>query len=312
MRDKTNNDKKAEAAKEYQELAKEAGKYKSLEEFSKHCLFHGSSEGPFYGTFTRRSSDGITLWTTDDPRIAQNYIPETGIRAFFHAPEKYELNKGIAPHDYDEHIEKLVGAEFSEIQYHSADIGRHNLKSWVSNVPRTHQDVADALKKLGYEPDEHGTYEIKYHNDEIVPADFKQESTLHIFTGIENLSLYDLRGGGDLMNPDYWRSEEFKLCEKAGYDGVIIDDFAQSKSMGNYGHTSFGLFESGYHKLKEYRIPAKNFDDFENSKAKMTEEFRGFYNELTDKTYELYEINSLRESKNDRDEIVLDNEELER
>lgn len=158
----------------------------------------------------------------------------------------------------------------------------------------------DALKKLGYEPGEHGTYEIKYHNDEIVPADFKQESTLHIFTGTENLNLFDLRGSGDLMSPDYWKHDEFRVCEYAGYDGVIIDDFAQSKSEGNYGHTSMGLFESGYHKLTEYRIPARNFDDFENSKSKTTEEFTGLYNELTDKSPELDEINSLRESREER------------
>lgn len=95
----------------------------------------------------------------------------------------------------------------------------------------------------------------------ILPSNYSMPGNLYIFNGASKLNLYDMSTGeGDLMNVQYHEIDTFKKIDDAGFDGVIIDDFAQSKTYGNVGHESVGLFERGIKKLSSLSIPAKNYD----------------------------------------------------
>ena len=263
-------------------LIQEAKKYKSAEEFVKEkekdftndMLFHGSSEGRFSGDFKKSSHDGITVWTAESPEIAQNYIPKSGssqsIKIY---PD--ELKKEITPSDTDT-IKKLSGAKFKNVEYYKYPTGEDNIsspKSWETVKKATMGDVKNNLKEMGYKPDSDGFYDIIFDNEgNIASPEYSMPSELYIFKGKNKLKLKDIRTSreGDLMDVDYNKFDDIKKAESEGYDGVIINDFAQSKKQGNVGHKSIGLFESGYKKLEKTKIDAKNFDDL-SSKEKTPE-----------------------------------------
>ncbi len=115
------------------------------------------------------------------------------------------------------------------------------------------------LKQLGYKPNGCESYDsncywelkIKFLNngeERILPANFRESGRLLTIVPKRDLKIYDLTNGGklegDLMEPDYHKTDLFRLAEKNGFDGVKINDFAQIEGVGNYGHTSIGLFKN--------------------------------------------------------------------
>lgn len=105
---------------------------------------------------------------------------------------------------------------------------------------------------LGYQPKSPSSspcyiqWPVKYDGDIPRPADYKIMGKLLTIITQKDFFIYDLTLGGkiegDLMEPDYHQVALFKKLKDTGYDGVKINDFAQTKMWGNMGHRSIGLF----------------------------------------------------------------------
>src|SRR5690606_31266806 len=126
-------------------------------------------------------------------------------------------------------------------------------------------DAIDTLNALGYTPDENDIYRIKCvtkENDrEIMPASYREPGRLYILKGRENLNLLDIsKGESDGLDLQYNDFGSFAKAREAGYDGVIIDDFLQSRNWGNVGHRAIAIFETGLQKMEHTNITAYNHD----------------------------------------------------
>lgn len=117
--------------------------------------------------------------------------------------------------------------------------------------------VNDKLKSLGYEPDSSVGPNESYlwninvdNNDNILPPDYKTKGKLYIIIPQRDMKMYDISTGeGDINDVQYNSLDLFRELEEQGYDGIIIDDFAQHNKMGNFGHKSFGFFKTAYDSL---------------------------------------------------------------
>ena len=128
----------------------------------------------------------------------------------------------------------------------------------VDPINKKREYVNNYLKKLGYEPDTlsgNNNYKlkIKYENGEevVLPKDYRTKGRLLILTPKETLNIFNMRTSveGDLTDLDYHKIDIFRKVEKEGYDGVLINDFAQIESEGNFGHKSIGIFNDSINKL---------------------------------------------------------------
>ncbi len=132
--------------------------------------------------------------------------------------------------------------------------------------------VNEKLKALGYKPK---NTEDKYINNyywrilldknyQIAPANFNAKGRLFILKPKRDLKIYDTtnkeRIDPDLLNKDYYRFDWFEAAKKKGYDGIKINDFAQTEKMGNMGHTSIGLFPETIKDIEIETIPASHPD----------------------------------------------------
>jgi hypothetical protein len=139
-------------------------------------------------------------------------------------------------------------------EYYKADADWH-----ATQEERFKQWIKERLKEFGYEPDKNSGYRLKETMKDgksvLLPADYQLPGTLLIFEPLQDLRIFDMTYGGskdgDLMEPDYRQYETFKRLAEQGYDGVKINDFAQSESQGNVGHTAIGLFADALPKIKE-------------------------------------------------------------
>jgi len=87
---------------------------------------------------------------------------------------------------------------------------------------------------------------------------------LFVLEVISPLRILDIsEGEGDLLNLQYHKLDSFQQAKQDGYDGVKIDDFAQSETFGNYGHSSIGLFNKDKIKIKKV-IDASHPDEGES------------------------------------------------
>lgn len=150
-----------------------------------------------------------------------------------------ELIEKIKPFDSESkrlrrEIEQL-SARDKEI---AAEIRNLNIKE------RQLELVRHRLAEKKYEPDWDGRYKIKFHNGQAVTGDYKLPGKMLTVTLKRDMRMLDISTGEpDLNNVQYHNHELFKNAREQGYDGVIIDDFAQSEVHGNFGHTSFGFFK---------------------------------------------------------------------
>lgn len=99
------------------------------------------------------------------------------------------------------------------------------------------------------EKNEHNyRYEIQTSFNKILKSGESHKGKLIIITLKKDFKFYDntMGGsiGGDLTDLEYHKVGMFREVEKRGYDGIIINDFAQSEDMGNYGHKSYGIFSN--------------------------------------------------------------------
>lgn len=103
------------------------------------------------------------------------------------------------------------------------------------------------LNSLGYEVSKYG--QVKRfledpHNGNILPANHRKVGKVLKVTCKRDFKVFNYGYGkdGDLMNVEYHNTKLFKKLDEEGYDGVIINDFAQSSYHGNIGHKSVGFF----------------------------------------------------------------------
>lgn len=92
-------------------------------------------------------------------------------------------------------------------------------------------------------------------NQNIASADYFMKGRLFILVPKRDLKLYDMTHGGsegaDLNDRDYYKHDLFREMEAKGYDGVKINDHAQTEEFGNFGHFSYGLFQGAIKDLKK-------------------------------------------------------------
>ncbi len=213
--------------------------------------------------------DGL-FWTAESSAVAQTYIPATG-GATFCSAASFQLDDTVRPSKSDPFftISKTIGPAPDDIQWDAW--GR--AKSWrVPPGSATYRDVANHIENvLGYTNRGVGgdrTYELLtdgWNKDTqehcIVPADFKRQGSLVIAQGFSDMRFLDIsRGESDLTDLQYHSHNIFARAKAEGYDGVVIDDFCQTKNWGNVGHRSIGFLDHAVSKLSTEVIPAVRFE----------------------------------------------------
>ena len=236
-------------------------------------LLHGSGE-PFEDAELRTGGDGI-LWTTDDTHgsaMAQSYIPRAG-------SSTYVTPNNLTRPSSQENVRSLMNYIGMIWDYNDMEFDRTGQPNgWP--MPKkpdgtpwdfkqiTPETIDQLLKQKGFDLYQKGSspgynvYEIKHGpgiNDIMTPGE-RLQGKLFILKVQQPLRIYDYASGssGDLMSPDYHRYDVFRAAEKAGYDGVRINDYAQVHNHGNVGHQAIGLFAGALPKLKWESIPASH------------------------------------------------------
>lgn len=251
-------------------------------------LFHGTCEDFPSEEIRGGGYDGV-IWTADSSTIAQTYIPISGISSIT-GPEVIRLP---SKDSIIQQIQHIIGIEYdlSAVTWDYTD----QATCWKSpsgwdDLP-THEEVTQLMIGAGWEESSYGTFRLRYTHEKgpdgkstprlFAPGE-KAPGRLFIFTALEPLKIYDHTRGGetesDLLNLEYHNISLFQAAEEAGYDGVKINDFAQTEYWGNFGHTSIGLFEDAKEKLKWVTVPATNFDWDENTpqNATITPEYQAY------------------------------------
>lgn len=226
-------------------------------------LFHGTAE-PFEGPL-KPGGDGL-LWTSDSPVIAQQYIPAAGIESIRSKPMGYEMGSRVMPNLND--VFYGLAAEISGLEV--TDVRRDHVGNAVSwAVPDGWPTYADVVRHveevLGYEAGRYGSYSLKTvmegGRDRIMPASWRMQGRLFMALA-DGFSLKDVRKSDepDLTMYEHNDFAAFRKAEAEGYDGVVINDFAQTDRYGNFGHLSYGLNGKGLAKARWIAIPAFRFD----------------------------------------------------
>lgn len=250
-----------------------------MSEVSDDLLFHGTAE-PFEGDAKSFSHGGI-LWVAESPSVAQNYIPESGSSVLISLPSYKKSDRFPPNQGMNSALLEQMGFSIQDMDPVYNHFGQAQSFRILPNHPR-YGDVVKFIENLGYVFSD-DTCWLKCNSEgRVVRADYKIPGTLFILSGKNRLKILDLTQGtneDDLMDPTYNRFDLFQKAKKAGYDGVRINDFAQSKNWGNLGHRSIGLFDSGVAKLKQERIEARNFDWGDDLRQKNTEEYDSWLKE---------------------------------
>lgn len=225
-------------------------------------IFHGSIE-PIQGRL-RPGGDQV-LWFADDPKIAQLYIPRAGSSMITGADNlrwpdqdpKIRMIQHMLGIDYD-----LDAVEWDE---------RGRPKSWPlpvgwTDMP-TRQQIDQRIRDLGYAPYHGGIYpSYQFYFDidgSVLPPGGAVKGELFVVAPTQDLRIADITDlGGDLTNPAHLWTSLFRQLEDLGYDGVVINDYAQSEEWGNLGHRSLGIFSHALGELELVdRVPA-TYEEF--------------------------------------------------
>jgi hypothetical protein len=245
-------------------------------------LFHGTSE-EFPAKELRGGGYDRIIWTAESPDIAQNYIPISGASTIVYArdlsvPQKCEILQ---------QLQRRLGIEYdySKIEWDYMDRpSSFYYPEGYDRIPEE-DEVNQLLEEAGWEKYEHGwsaykirmTYQDSYNR--LMGPNEKLLGRLFILKALKPIKIYDYTFGGeresDLMDLDYHKINIFRAAEEKGYDGIKINDFAQSEIWGNLGHTSIGLFDSSLSEFRWVTIPATNYDwkEYDDFKRATTPEY---------------------------------------
>jgi hypothetical protein len=248
-------------------------------------LFHGTC-CDIKGTPTP-GGDGV-FWTAETSSVAQNYIPAAGGSTRLRV-DSYELDERVRPNQNDVAyaVAMMAGPPARDVKY---DFRGHATSFIIPEGYATNRKIVEYLQNnMGYknrlDSDTYFEFDIKTDGWDkeakqlkVVHADHKLDGTLLIIKGFDDMKFYDMSNGdSDLTDLQYNKITTFRRLEEEGYDGVIIDDFAQSKYWGNMGHRSVGFFASACEKLRVNMIPARNFDWSDDTRnVTDTPEFTGW------------------------------------
>lgn len=269
------------------EVAAMLARFDSPEEAikSRQFLFHGTVES-FTGPLKPGGYDGM-IWTTNLPSVAQVYIPENGLSTLLHYDD-FRGDDRVGPHPHNAWwtvVAKAMGADIEGAEPEFDASGA--LRSWRNCEGHpTYREAKEFLEAQGYSFEAGSCWlKTEYSDDEetLLPADFKRQGRLFILPREPSLNFHDLRDDeGDLMTPDHQRLDDFQAVKEAGYDGLIISDFAQSPRWGNVGHTSWGLFEHVVEQLPCLEVPAVAYDweDRPGADGGITPDFRKAFEEI--------------------------------
>jgi hypothetical protein len=230
-------------------------------------LFHGTINN--FDKPKASNYDGV-FWTADCSTIAQNYIPQSIGNTHTNHVFENEMNQLVKPHQNDSFyaVVLLMGFEASDVKHDR--IGKAISFSCKKDYPR-YKDVIKYIENtLGYTSlaNSPKSYELKTsgwdsesRHEIISNNNFNQPGFLFIIQGHEKMKIYDMTTErGDLQEPQCNEIGKFESLQKKGYDGVIINDFCQSKVWGNVGHKSVGFFTQAIPDLNFEKIPACNFE----------------------------------------------------
>lgn len=249
-------------------------------------LYHGTLEDFPEKELTVGGYDSV-LWTTESAPIAQSYIPCGGLGVIVSADylDRPSQDKHVQA------IQAMIGLDFGygTSRAPSFDAGGRPT-SWVHPAPWLERNdywgnrkrISERIQAAGWEPVRSDTFEFTFSDDRLMKPGECPEGRLFVITVEQDLRVFDMTDGGeregDLMDVDYHKLDVFREAERRGYDGVKINDFAQSKLWGNFGHTSIGVFRNSIRKLSWVAIPARNFDwpDYETLKRGMTPELEAW------------------------------------
>lgn len=232
--------------------------YDNYHSFKADTLYHATGED-IVGELRGGGYDGV-LWTAYTPDVAQTYIPDAGSSTRYRKPSDYEMNDGIRIsyiNDFPINVARQMGYVFDiELdQYNRVSSYGCKKDGEYSKAPTYSELWGYLTESLGYVPDDDGMIDVKGRfvggEYEYISADYKMPGKLYVISGVSQLKLMDIsKGESDLTNLQYHKLDLFKQFESDGYDGVIIDDFCQTKKYGNLGHQSVGIFPSGISKLE--------------------------------------------------------------
>lgn len=232
-------------------------------------LFHGTAEA-IDGNLRGGFYDKI-LWTATTPDIAQNYIPEAGCSSYMSSFSDWELDCAVRPESLKLALARMMGYE-ADVEVD--DFRR--LRSWMwskkgasplKGISFVNRELKQFIESLGYREKDDGFYELKTgygpEGEMVHRADYRMPGRLYLLRPRreERLFIYDhALPEGDLMDLQYHHLHLFAKLQAKGYDGVRINDFAQSKTWGNVGHFSIGLFPAGIGKCDVEWLNAYNYD----------------------------------------------------
>ncbi|MDZ4391193.1 MAG: hypothetical protein U0974_15830 [Gemmatimonadales bacterium] len=229
-------------------------------------LFHGTIE-KIEGDLRVGDPDGV-FWTALTPNIAQTYMPASGMSATISIPAHGATEKAVVPQGIMGDI--LAGMGYIPTYIEKEPSGLVRAWSFGARPLARMSQVREYLAGLGYDV---GRDSVKVKmgfapgagkGGQVVvrPADYKEPGRLYIALPTETLRLADMAAGheGCLVDPDHRKIDAFREMEFMGYDGVVINDFAQSPSAGNVGHESIGLFPKGLTKITAISVPASHVD----------------------------------------------------
>lgn len=226
-------------------------------------LFHGTCER-IEGRL-RPGGDGI-LWTSDTSVIAQQYIPAAGIEVMCSQPLPYEMDSRVRP-DLNSALYGLA----CEISGTTVDDVERDAFGFVTSwrIPDgwpTYAAVIEHIEGiLGYSAGSNGCYWLKATVEggieRIMPANWKMDGRLFVAMA-DGLHFKDIRVGeeSDLTLYEHNNLDGFRQAEDEGYDGVVINDFAQTTHFGNFGHKSYGLNARALDSMAWISLPAARFD----------------------------------------------------
>ncbi|BCB22403.1 hypothetical protein [Bosea sp. ANAM02] len=242
-------------------------------------LFHGTCEQ--FDLIDGGGYDGM-VWTTDSPAIAQTYIPLSGIEAMVSAPDRFGLDQGIRPSKngyWAAFAEQTCGLKHCDIDWSP----HGDARSWGFEKHVTYREAVAALEALGYDLSGGPIWVSQQIVDGLtvtMPADWRMEGRLLFCKKDPTWRWLDISAGeSDLTNLQYHAHEIFERAAAEGYDGVIIDDFAQHRVHGNIGHRSWGLLPRTAQSVTWSEIPASSTRD-SKSILYTTPEFDTLYEEL--------------------------------
>jgi hypothetical protein len=217
-------------------------------------LFHGTTE-KFSGRLKPGGYDGVA-WFADVPAIAQLYIPRNdGSELHVRASSLVRPSKRRDV----QAVQRAIGIEYDldAVRWNSVN----EAQSWPApkgwNRLPDEAEVTTRLRASGFS-EERGVFTVSIDaRGNAIPSGALAKGKLVVVKTKRDMRIWrKSEGDGDLLDVQYHDIPGFRHAEANGFDGVLIDDFAQSEAWGNLGHLSLGLFGSAMRSTSQKVVPA--------------------------------------------------------